>query len=152
MTPHRFLAAIAAALAILGPSAAAFAKDPVYTRRFNNNAVEGYDVVAYFTAGEPVKGDNQFSYDYNGAKWRFSSAENRDAFIADPAKYAPQYGGYCAWAVSQGYTARGNPNNWTIVDDKLYLNYNDRVQQGWLQDVPGFIALANENWPDVLKK
>ncbi len=152
MTLHRLLAAFAAAVAVLGLGATAFAKDPVYTGRFNNTAVDGHDPVAYFTVGEPVKGDNQFTYDYNGAVWKFSSAANRDAFITDPAKYAPQYGGYCAWAVSQGYTARGNPKNWTIVDDKLYLNYNDKVQQDWLKDVPGFIALANDNWPGVLEK
>ena len=97
-----------------------------------------------------MKGAKEFTHEYNGAEWRFSSAENLATFKADPTAYAPQYGGYCAWAVSQGYTARGNPNNWRIVDNKLYLNYNDKVQADWLKDIPGFIALANGNWPSVL--
>lgn len=130
---------------------AAIAKDPVYTARFSNIAVEGYDPVAYFTQGEPVKGDKKFSLEYNGAQWRFSTAENLAAFEADPVKYAPQFGGYCAWAVSQDYTARGNPKNWTIVEDKLYLNYNDEIQARWIKDTPGFIEAANQNWPGVLE-
>ncbi len=150
MSVNRLLGAIIAALAALAIPAAASAKDPVYTGRFNNVAVEGHDPVAYFTEGNPVKGDDQYTYDYNGATWKFSSAENREAFVADPEKFAPQFGGYCAWAVSQGYTARGNPSNWTIVDDKLYLNYNDSVQRKWEKDIPGFIAKAEKNWPDVL--
>ena len=83
-------------------------------------------------------------------KWLFSSAENLAAFEADPDAYAPQYGGYCAWAVSQDYTARGNPKNWTIVDNKLYLNYSNKIQARWEKDIPGFIALADGNWPSVL--
>ncbi|MEM9494578.1 MAG: YHS domain-containing (seleno)protein [Pseudomonadota bacterium] len=130
---------------------AAFAADPVYTGRFSNVAVDGYDVVSYFSEGEPVKGDAEFETTYNGAEWRFTSAANRDAFIADPESYAPQYGGYCAWAVSQGYTAKGSPQHWRVVDDKLYLNYNAKVQRDWLADIPGFIALADANWPSVLE-
>ena len=129
---------------------AAQAADPIYTPLFSDKAVSGYDAVAYFTEGKPVKGESDFEYDYMGATWRFSSAENLEAFKADPEKYAPQYGGYCAWAVSQNYTAKGNPNNWTIVDGKLYLNYNDEIQARWEKDIPGFIAKANENWPGVL--
>ncbi|MEO1136233.1 MAG: YHS domain-containing (seleno)protein [Pseudomonadota bacterium] len=146
---RRFIPAFAFVFASLF-AVSAIAKDPVYTARFSNIAVEGYDPVAYFTQGEPVKGDRQFSLDYNGAEWRFSTAENLAAFEADPTKYAPQYGGYCSWAVSQGYTARGNPKNWTIVEDKLYLNYNDEIQARWTKDIPGFINTANQNWPDVL--
>lgn len=126
-------------------------KDPVYTGVFSSTALGGYDSVAYFTAGKPVKGSKQFSTRYEGAKWLFSSAENRAAFIADPTKYAPQYGGYCAWAVSQGYTASGDPTVWKIVDGKLYVNYNDDVGAKWSKDPQGFIKLANENWPTVLE-
>ncbi|MFC2952242.1 YHS domain-containing (seleno)protein [Marinicaulis aureus] len=146
---HKGLVAVALLLAALSP-AAAFAKDPVYTGRFSSVAVDGYDPVAYFTVGQPVKGSKEFTIEYNGAQWRFSSAENLEAFEAAAEKYAPQYGGYCAWAVSQNYTASGNPKNWSIVDDKLYLNYNDEIQKRWEKDIPGFIAKANENWPDVL--
>lgn len=143
------LAALAAAFAAI---TGALAKDPVYTGRFSQLAVDGHDAVAYFTEGKPVKGSSEFETEYNGAVWRFSSAENLEVFTADPEAYAPQYGGYCAWAVSQGYTARGNPDNWRIVDDKLYLNYNDEVQDRWEKDIPGFIELANANWPGVLDK
>ena len=143
-----FAAAFAVAFAVAGADAAA--KDPVYTARFSKVAVDGYDAVAYFTDGKPVKGDKAFSTDYLGAEWRFVSADNLAAFTAEPEKYAPQYGGYCAWAVSQNYTARGNPENWTIVEGKLYLNYNDEIQERWETDIPGFIAAADQNWPGVL--
>ncbi|MEO0573961.1 MAG: YHS domain-containing (seleno)protein [Pseudomonadota bacterium] len=133
-------------------SASAFAdKDPVYTGVFSSTALSGYDTVAYFTDGKPVKGSKKFSTKHNGAKWLFASAANRDAFVANPEKYAPQYGGYCAWAVSQGYTASGDPTVWAIVDDKLYVNYNDDVGATWRKDPVGFIKLADTNWPNVLK-
>ena len=88
---------------------------------------------------------------WNGADWRFASAANKAAFDADPEAYAPQYGGYCAWAVSQGYTASIDPQQWRIVDGKLYLNYDESVQTKWLADIPGFIAKADANWPAVLE-
>lgn len=146
---RRFTAVIIALFAAFSLQGA-LAESPVYTKLFSNLAVEGYDPVAYFEAGEPVKGSKEFSYEYNGAEWRFVSADNLEAFKADPVAYAPQYGGYCAWAVSQNYTARGNPKNWSIVGGKLYLNYNDEIQERWKKDIPGFIALADENWPGVL--
>jgi len=127
-----------------------FALEPVYTGIFSDLAVSGHDPVAYFTQGKPVKGNSEFSFDYQGVEWRFSSLENMQAFKAAPDEYAPQYGGYCAWAVSQGYTASADPDNWRIVDGKLYLNFNDSVQQDWEADIPGFIKLANENWPKLL--
>ncbi|MEM9880087.1 MAG: YHS domain-containing (seleno)protein [Pseudomonadota bacterium] len=128
----------------------ASAADPVYTSFFSNVAVGGYDPVAYFTQSKPVKGSKKYQLSHTGAKWYFSSQANLDAFQANPAAYAPQYGGYCAWAVSQGYTASGNPKNWAIEGGKLYLNYNDDVQQTWDGDRSGFIELANGNWPAVL--
>ena len=142
-----------AALALSGATMALPAhaeKAPVYTGAFSKVAVEGYDAVAYFTEGKPVKGDKDFATQYNGAEFRFSSQANLDAFTADPEKYAPQYGGYCAWAVSQGYTAKGDAEHWRIVDGKLYLNYNAKVQRDWEADIPGFIQSANANWPNVL--
>lgn len=146
-------AAFAAIAAIFSPLGAAQAADPeVYTGRFSNLAVDGHDPVAYFKEGKPVKGSGDFQYEYQGAVWRFSSQENLAAFQAEPDAYAPQYGGYCAWAVSQGYTARGNPANWSIIDGKLYLNYNDKVQRDWEKDIPGFVKQANANWPRVLTK
>jgi len=147
----RVAAVILSLLSVFAFAAPALAKDPVYTARFSNLAVDGYDPVAYFTEGEPVKGAKEFTYEYLGADWRFSSQENLDAFIADPTAYAPQYGGYCAWAIAQGYLARGNPKNWTIYEGRLFLNYNDKIQARWLADIPGFVAKADENWPDVLE-
>ena len=138
-------------LATIAMPTAVYAKDaPVYTGTFNNQAVSGYDTVAYFTQGKPVKGSTQFRTNYNGAEWRFASAENLAKFRANPARYAPQYGGYCAWAVSQGYTASGDPTVWKVVDGKLYLNYNQEIGTKWSKNIPGFIKAGNANWPKVL--
>jgi hypothetical protein len=145
---HILTFAVAApAVAFFAPSAMA-ATPEVYAE--DGIAVDGTDVVAYFTEGAPVAGDPAITHDHMGATWRFSSAANRDAFIADPAAYAPQYGGYCAYAVSQGYTASTVPEAWSIVDDKLYLNYSTGVKRRWESDIPGHIAAADANWPTVL--
>lgn len=150
----RTLAAACFALALttsLAPSAYA-EKAPVYTGFLSNTAAQGYDVVAYFTDGAPVKGNKEFATEYNGAVFQFSSQANLDAFFAEPSAYAPQYGGYCAWAISQGYTAKGDASYWAIVDGKLYLNYNKKVQSDWDQNRSEFIAGADKNWPSVLTK
>lgn len=144
-------AALTAAPVVFATPAAFADKAPVYTGTFSNVAVEGHDAVAYFTEGKPVKGSKTFKTTYNGAEFRFATAENLATFEAEPAKYAPQYGGYCAWAVSQGYTAKGDADHWAIVDGKLYLNYNKKVQETWNEDRPGFIASADTEWPNVLK-
>ncbi len=132
-------------------AAPAAAKEPVYTGIFSSLAVSGYDPVAYFVAGRPVAGRKAFEFEWNGATWRFANAANRTAFAADPEKFAPQYGGYCAWAVSQGGTASSDPEAWRIVAGKPYLNYSTSVQRRWVQDVPGNIAKADKNWPGVLE-
>ncbi len=138
-------------VAIAGLTAPAqAAKDPVYTGTFSSVAASGHDPVAYFTQGMPVEGSKEFESTWNDATWRFSSAENKAMFDAEPEKYAPQYGGYCAYAVSQGYTASTVPEAWSIVDGKLYLNYSLGVRKTWDQDRAGYIASANKNWPDVL--
>ena len=126
-------------------------KAPVYTGLLSSTAVDGYDVVAYFTQGKPVEGSSDFTTEWNGVTWRFASADNLAAFKANPEKYAPQYGGYCAWAVSQGYTAKADPDAWTIIEDKLYLNYDKNVQATWAADIPGNIGKADSNWPKVLE-
>jgi len=125
-------------------------EDPVYTGLFNNRAASGYDTVAYFLKGQPVKGKKAFKTEYMDAEWRFSTQANLDLFIANPTKYAPQYGGYCSWAVSQGYTASADPEQWKIVNDKLYLNYNADVKADWEQDIPGFIAKADKKFPTLV--
>jgi YHS domain-containing protein len=114
-------------------------------------AIKGYDAVAYFTEGKAVKGDAQFQYDWMGAKWFFASAANRELFVKSPAKYAPQYGGYCAWAVSNNYTYDADPTLWRIVEGKLYLNYNRLVRFQWERDIPGRIKLGDQYWPNLHK-
>ncbi|MEM8983815.1 MAG: YHS domain-containing (seleno)protein [Pseudomonadota bacterium] len=137
---------------MLLPAAPALAdKAAIYTGVFSNTALKGYDTVAYFTEGKPVKGDERFATTWNGAEWLFASQANLDAFTGDPEKYAPQYGGYCAWAVSQGSTASADPKIWAIVDDKLYVNYNRKIGKRWEADRANFIELADANWPTVLK-
>lgn len=146
----RMAAFVVLVVAVSGAPAMA-KEDPVYTGTFSSLAVGGYDPVAYFTESKPVEGRSAYELKWNGATWRFSSAENLAAFEADPEAYAPRYGGYCAWAVSQGYTASGDPAAWRIVDGKLYLNYNRAIQRRWEKDIPGNIAKADANWPKVLK-
>jgi YHS domain-containing protein len=114
-------------------------------------AIGGTDPVAYFTAGKPEAGTAEYEYQWQGVTWRFASAENRDLFTQTPEKYAPQYGGFCAWAVSKGSTAPSDPQAWSIVNDKLYLNLNQSVQEKWKQDAEANIAKADANWPGVLK-
>lgn len=128
------------------------AEPPVFTGLVKGVAVGGYDPVAYFTEGKPVAGSDQHVIEHDGAKWRFASAANREAFMAEPAKYAPQYGGYCAYAVSQNYTAKGDPEAWSVVDGKLYLNYSKAVRASWEKDKAAYISKANGNWPNVLGK
>ncbi|MEM9177177.1 MAG: YHS domain-containing (seleno)protein [Myxococcota bacterium] len=142
------LAALALAIGLALPGTA-LALDPINATFFGNAAIEGTDPVAYFTEGRPVEGSKAHTFEYMGATWRFASAENKAAFEAAPEKYAPQYGGYCAWAVSQGYTAGIDPEAWTIVDGKLYLNYSEKVMKTWLADRDAFIEAADDNWPGL---
>ena len=128
---------------------AAVAADPFFYQS-RGLAIAGYDPVAYFTDSAPVKGDASFESDWKGARFRFSSAANKATFDADPEAFAPQYGGYCAWAVAQGFTAGIDPDAWHIENDKLYLNYSNRIRRRWLRDVPGNITKGDANWPHVL--
>jgi YHS domain-containing protein len=143
------LAAFAALITLAMAPAHARAAE-IYTGTFSSLAVGGYDVVAYFTDGRPVKGTAEFETQWKNATWRFASADHLAKFKAQPDAYAPQFGGYCAWAIAQNYTASGDPTVWKIVNGKLYLNYDRSVQQKWEQDIPGFIASANKNWPAAL--
>ncbi len=136
--------------AVAVPGVAWSKEDPIYTSRFSNAAAGGYDVTAYFSEAQPVKGKKAFSTQYQGADWRFASQENLDKFTQNPEKYAPQYGGYCAWAVAEGKTASGDPMLWTIHEDKLYLNYNKKINTRWLNDKENFIVKGDKNWPSVL--
>ncbi len=141
--------ALAVAIFMAGSPAMA-GKDEIFTGLVEGVAVGGYDAVAYFTRNKAVRGNAEITAEYGGAVWRFATSDNRDAFVANPKRYAPQYGGYCSWAVANGYTAKGDPNAWRIVDGKLYLNFSKGVQRRWARDIPGNISRAETNWPDVL--
>ncbi len=134
-------------MAALWTSGPAWALDPIYTGYFSSTALDGYDAVAYFTEGLPTKGSSEFETEWRGATWRFSSREHQEAFQADPERYAPQYGGYCAYAIANGVTAPGDPQVWRIVDEKLFLNVNESVGALWAKDIPGYIAQADKSWP-----
>jgi YHS domain-containing protein len=139
---------LVAALAFAG--AAAAQKPEVFSA--SGAAIRGYDPVAYFTSGKPVKGSKEFTTQWRGATWHFASAEHRDRFAAAPEKYAPQYGGYCAYGVAQGYTVSIDPAAWTVVDGKLYLNYSTNVRRTWEKDIPGYIRKADTQWPKALAR
>jgi YHS domain-containing protein len=115
-------------------------------------AVKGYDVVAYFDDGRAVAGSTAFEHEVGGVRYRFASAANRDRFVQDPQRYLPQYGGFCAYAVSKGYTADTDPQAWRIVDGRLFLNYDRGVQRLWEEDIPGRIAKGDANWPGLSRK
>jgi YHS domain-containing protein len=131
-------------------AAAAPPVDPIYKDK-QGIAINGYDPVAYFQEGKPVKGSSAFAEEWMGAKWQFTSAETRDAFRSSPEKYAPQFGGYCAWAVGHGYTAKTDPDAWRIIDGRLYLNYDKDVQKKWQQDTAKYIEEGTRNWPKLHK-
>ena len=115
-------------------------------------AVHGYDVVAYHTVGRPTRGKAAFSVEYQGATYRFSSREHLRAFRRQPANYLPQYGGFCAYGVAVGGKFDGDPTLWKIVDGKLYLNLNPKIQNTWLKDIPGYIRRADRNWTRIANK
>ncbi|MBF4246242.1 YHS domain-containing protein [Vibrio anguillarum] len=139
-------------LLLLFVSSVSLAEDEIYTSFLSNKALSGYDTVAYFTEGEPVKGSSDFSTLYKNAQWYFSSKENLELFLNNPNQYAPQYGGYCAWAVSEKNDfAPGDPNQWAIVDDKLYLNYDKKIKTLWDANQAVHIQQADKNWPNLIK-
>jgi len=143
------LTAALGAIAAIGLSAAS-PVDAVNKDR-KGIALKGYDAVAYFEQGRPVKGSPEFRHEWNGATWQFASAASRDTFKASPEKFAPQYGGYCSWAVSNNYTADADPEAWKIVNGRLYVNYNKSVQKKWEPEAARRIADADRNWPGLHK-
>ena len=129
------------ALPISARSAEVYAIDGV--------ALKGHDPVAYFAIGKPQRGVEGLRVEHGGARYLFANAENRDAFKANPARYLPQYGGYCAFGVSRGYKADIDPAAFSVIDGKLYLNYNAAVQRDWLKDTAGYIRTADAKWGEV---
>ena len=115
-------------------------------------AINGYDPVAYFTEQKPVKGKSEFTYQWKDANWLFSSQQNLELFAKDPEKYAPQYGGYCAYGCSKGKKATTDPDAWTIVDGKLYLNHSAEVKNLWMKQQDENIEMADKNWPEIKNK
>ena len=141
---HRFLTLLLAVV-FATPAFAGeyFEKDGV--------AIRGYDPIAYFNEMKPVKGLAEFHSEYQGSTFYFSTATNRDRFTMQPDKFAPQYGGYCAFGMAKGYKAAVDPAAFTVVDDKLYLNYSETVRSKWTLDIPGYIRMAQANWPEIRK-
>ncbi len=114
-----------------------------------NSAINGYDPVAFFTESKPVKGKDEYTITWKDARWSFASRENLELFKADPEKYAPQYGGYCAFGTADGHKAPTEPGTWTILNGKLYFNYNDEVKKQWDKNRDSLITKADANWPTV---
>ena len=143
----RSIFSIVAVIVAVLISAGAVQADAVYQK--DGAAIGGYDPVAYFTDGRPIIGNAAHTYQWDGATWRFANAESRVKFATAPEKYAPKYGGFCAWAVSQGYTAKTDPDAWSIVNGALYLNYSTGVREMWAVDPTGNITKGDKNWPGI---
>ena len=120
----------------------------IYTKN-SNIALSGYDTVSFFTGSEPVVGNQVWKTEYKDAVWLFSSESNLNLFIEDPDKYAPAYGGYCAWAMSYGKLAPGKPKYWDIIDGRLYLNYSSSTRRKFLADIESMITNADKKWPEI---
>lgn len=152
MIRNRYLFAFALVLLLVGAFGHAQASDPIYTSFFSNSAVGGYDVVTYFQDdGVPKKGKETLKYEWQGANWYFSSQQNLDAFKQNPEKYAPQYGGYCAWAAAHDSLAKGDPQIYTLHDGKLYLNYDKEINEKWLAQKSEFIEKADQIYPTLVE-
>ena len=128
----------------------ALALDAINTPWYSNVAIDGHDPVGYFLENKAVKGKKSLKLEWQGVTWRFANSENKALFEASPGKYAPQYGGYCAWAVSQNTTAGIDPEQFSIIDGKLYLNYDKEIKNKWLTDTTRHIAVGDKNWPALL--
>lgn len=144
----RVLAISLLAVSALGCARDTDAQPPVFAT--DRGAIGGYDPVAYFDQQAPVLGSSEYAFDWKGARWLFSTAENRERFRSEPERFAPRFGGYCAYGVASGYAVKTEPEAWTVVDGKLYLNYDLEVMEEWRQDQAALIAAANENWPEAL--
>lgn len=137
-----------ALLAATAPAMAVKSTGGEYNTLYAGLGAKGYDVVAYFTDGKATQGNESHTFEYGGVTWRFASAEHRKLFAAEPAKYAPQYGGFCSWGVAQGKLFDVDPaNGWTIHDGKLFLNFNADINTTFAKDEDGFVAKADRNWP-----
>lgn len=130
----------------------ALAGEQVFTGDEGNVAVNGYDVVAYFTEGEPMQGSAEHSMQWRGAEWHFASADHLEKFRENPERYAPAYGGYCAYGAAKGKALASSPHFWNIKDGRLFLNLNEKVHGLWNQDPEKHIQEGDRNWPNVDKE
>ena len=147
---RQFIVTLLTSFALVGlPGVALAGKPEVYTSWRNDLAIGGYDAVS-FHAGKPARGRPEFSTRYKNSTWRFDTQANLQLFQMNPDAFAPQYGGYCAWAVSKGKLAPGKPEHWHVENGKLYLNYSIRVKKRWDALREEFIDDANQNWPELL--
>jgi YHS domain-containing protein len=155
---RRLTLALTAAALLAGASPSALAAQPINTLKNSlfggstDTAINGYDAVAYFTVNKAVRGEDKLVTDWMGAKWKFSTQSHLDLFKANPEKYAPQYGGYCAYGVTQGYLVKVDPEQFSVIDGKLYLNYDAEVQAKWKKDMAAYISAADGKFPALLKK
>ncbi len=150
--PVRRLARRAVVLAMLGWLSAAPALAAGEAFNVDGIAIRGYDPVAYFNKGEPTRGSKAYTYFWQGATWQFLNARNRDAFSRSPERYAPQYGGYCAYAASKNALAPTDPHAFTVHQGKLYLNFSPEVRETWREDVPGNVRKADGYWPSLRRR
>ena len=144
--------ALALAASACTPAGSASKKVPPFNTDRAGVALHGYDAVTYFEDAAPREGQPSLEHAWRGARWRFATAENRDRFVADPTRYVPQFGGYCAKAVSENHTADVDPRAYKVVDGKLYLNYSPKVQKLWEEDIPGRIATGERYWPGLAER
>jgi YHS domain-containing protein len=143
--------AVVALTSILGGTALAGSKTLINVDK-SGVAVQGYDVVAYFTDGKPLKGSSQYTSTHGGGTYHFASAEHKAAFDKEPSKYAPQFGGYCAYAVSKNTTAKIEPDAFQIVDGRLLLQYDKSIRDKFSKDTAGNLVKADTNWPGLVEK
>jgi YHS domain-containing protein len=146
------LVAALTALYLLAPVGILTAQITLINSTEDGIAIKGYDPVAYFTIGAAVEGSAEHSLEWGGAVWFFSSVENLEAFRSDPERYAPRYGGYCAWAAAKGYLADIDPEAFTVYNDRLYLNFSKSIKRRWDRDKDGNIEAADANWPEIAEK
>ena len=134
---------------ILLVSSLSFASDVDMSADINDLSIKGYDPVSYFTMSTPKMGNANYTATHKGGIYRFISEKNRDLFKENPEKYAPQYGGYCAFGVTKEKKFETDPLAWKIIADKLYLNLNTDVQKQWLTDVPGYLKISTNTWTEI---
>ncbi|SMO66398.1 hypothetical protein SAMN06265380_104219 [Ruegeria faecimaris] len=144
---RRFLFGAIAACVIALP---AFAQDLPVFYRTDGAAMAGYDAVSYFNGETPVRGQPEYAVMWKGAEWHFATAENRDAFEMNPRAYAPQFGGYCAFAMAQGELVSTDPTIWQVIDGRLYLTHSPEIERIWQTDTAAYIREAEAHWPSVL--